>query len=236
MCLLEDKGGALFYQQYILLILSGSRRYWVISYGADVAYLYWDEAEPSRQTEPSQAKPVYDSIYRRTYFWREVCCTVSAGSTRTGARNIDTESVRCRVIKPHTSQPKPSQAIVWQHVPDDVLLGSDTPYGICYVHKQSEGLWLKPSRSINLNPHDTTRQIIITGGDQQQRRILFLLFYFIHFHITTYQRWHWSIRCHARSISENFPGICIQLSPWNRYRQSTVSPNLRGEIIRFFRI
>ena len=150
---------------------------------------------------------MYDSIYRRTYFWREVCCTVSAGSTRTGARNIDTESVRCRVIKPHTSQPKPSQAIVWQHVPDDVLLGSDTPYGICYVHKQSEGLWLKPSRSINLNPHDTTRQIIITGGDQQQRRILFLLFYFIRFHITTYQRWHWSIRCHARSTSKNFHGI-----------------------------
>ena len=68
MCLLEDKGGALFYQQYILLILSGSRQYWVISYGADVAYLYWDEAEPSRaQAKPSQC-------------------------TRTGAQNIDTKN------------------------------------------------------------------------------------------------------------------------------------------------
>ena len=57
-CLLEDKGGALFYQQYILLILSGSRRYWVISYGADVAYLYWDEAEPNR-AKPSQCMTAF---------------------------------------------------------------------------------------------------------------------------------------------------------------------------------
>ena len=50
----------------------------------------------------------------------------------------------------------------------------------------------------------------ITGGDQQQRRI-FLLFYF-HFillipTLTIYQRWHGSIRCHARPTSENFHGI-----------------------------
>ena len=35
----------------------------------------------------------------------------------------------------------------------------------------------------------------------------FLVFYFIYFYISTYQWWHWSIRCHARSTSENFHGI-----------------------------
>ena len=72
---------------------------------------------------------------------------VSAGSTRTGAQNIDTESVRCRVMKPHTSRNEggnlldDAQRIVeGQYVVYHMVLSNQRPSIV-------NGLWSGASRA-----------------------------------------------------------------------------------------
>ena len=65
LCLLEDKGCALFYQQYTLLFyqVADDMVWWCILFEwyrmalMMYAYLYWDEAEPSQASSPNRAKP-----------------------------------------------------------------------------------------------------------------------------------------------------------------------------------
>ena len=154
--LLEDKGCALFCQQYIPLIHQAADNTMVlrvsvllglISYGADDVYLYWGEAE-------AQAKPVYEDR-----------CT----------KHQYQKLVGCRVIKPHTKLAQTKQGWKFTGWCSTYCWGAVrcVSYGI-KPGERSE-YRCKPSQ-INLNPHNKTRQI--TFRWRPPRRI-FLLFYFI---------------------------------------------------------